>query len=82
MAKPTGPTGRQARWHELLSHFKVDVGYVPGSENEIADVMTRWAYPACETNDVSIHGNMENDKAMQEIIEWEKEQEDFWKMQI
>ena len=26
MAKPTGPTGRQAHCHELFRHFKVDVG--------------------------------------------------------
>ena len=74
--KPTGPTGRQARWHLLLSHFKVDVGYVPGPENQIPDIMTRWAYPACETTkDISMHGNEEDDKAMEEIIEWEKAQE-------
>ena len=60
---PTGPTGRQARWHLLLSHFKVDVGYVPGPDNEIPDIMTRWAYPACETEgDVSMHGSPEDDK--------------------
>ena len=63
--KPTGPSGRQARWHLLLSHFKVDVGYVPGPENHIPDIMSRWAYPACETGgDVSMHGSLEDDEKM------------------
>ena len=60
---PTGPTGRQARWHLPLGHVKVEVGYVPGPDNEIPDIMTRWAYPACESEgDVSMHGTPEDDK--------------------
>ena len=60
---PTGPTGRQARWHLLLSHFKVDVGYEPQPDNEIPDIMTRWSYPAWETEgDVRMHGSPEDDK--------------------
>ena len=70
---PTGPTGRQARWHVLLSHFNVTVGYVPGKDNGIPDVMSRWAYPACETaGDISIHGDPEQDHDMEEIIRNEK----------
>ena len=46
---------------------------MPGPENEIPDIMTRWAYPACETEgDVSMHGSPEDDKKMREIIEEDK----------
>ena len=27
---PSGPAGRRARWHELLSKFDVTVTYIPG----------------------------------------------------
>ena len=70
---PTGPTGRQARWHMLLSHFNVTVGYVPGRDNGIADIMSRWAYPAGDTSgDISIHGDVDQDEDMKKIIEHEK----------
>ena len=52
------------------------VGYVPGRDNGIADIMSRWAYPACENGvDISIHGDPEQDKKMKEIIEAEKAEE-------
>ena len=73
---PTGPSSRQARWHLLLSHFKVEVGYVPGAKNEIPDIMSRCAYPSCEVGrDVSMHGGPEDDEQMMEIIEEEKTHE-------
>ena len=73
---PTGPTGRQARWHMLLSHFNVTVGYVPGRDNGIADIMTRWAYPAADAvSDVSMHGTWEDDQKMEAIIKKEKAEE-------
>ena len=73
---PTGPTGRQARWHMLLSHFKVTVGYVPGKDNSIPDIMSRWAYPASDaTCDISVHGSPEDDEAMKKMIEIEKANE-------
>ena len=43
---PIGPSGRRARWHQLLSQCDVTVGYTPGKDNTVADVMSRWAYPA------------------------------------
>ena len=73
---PTGPTGRQARWHMLLSHFHVTVGYVPGRDNGIADIMSRWAYPAADAvSDVSIHGTPEDDEKMEAIIKTEEAEE-------
>ena len=46
LATPTGPTGRQARWHQLMAHFDVYVEYITGTQNLVADAMTRLAYPA------------------------------------
>jgi hypothetical protein len=70
---PTGPTGRQARWHLKLSHFDVTVGYVAGKDNTIGDILSRWAYPASEgTRDVSIHGSPADDEEMRGIIEEEE----------
>ena len=53
---PSGPRGRKARWHESLSHFRLDVRYIPGKDNVVADAMSRWAYPASSAReDVSFH---------------------------
>ena len=43
---PSGPAGRRARWHELLSKFDLEVKYVPGAMNSAAHALSRWAYPA------------------------------------
>ena len=57
---PSGPAGRRARWHEVLSNFHLSVQYVPGKDNVVADAMSRFAYPACKTfQDVSTHGSEE-----------------------
>ena len=73
---PTGPSGRQARWHLKLSRFNVAVGYVAGKDNGVADILSRWAYPAGSAlKDVSIHGSVEDDEAMMAIIQKEKEEE-------
>ena len=73
-ATPTGPTGRQARWHQLLGHFDVHVEYVPGKQNEVPDALSRYAYPA-GLMDVSIHGSPEDDAAMRDIINRERAEE-------
>jgi hypothetical protein len=60
MDTPSGPVGRRARWHEVLSKFDLSVQYVPGKDNVVADAMSRFAYPACKTfQDVSSHGSAE-----------------------
>ena len=60
-ATPTGPTGRQARWHQLLGHFDVHVEYVPGKMNVVPDALSRYVYPA-GVMDVSVHGSPEDDE--------------------
>ena len=34
---PSGPTGRRARWHEVLSQFNLTIEYSPGKTNIPAD---------------------------------------------
>ena len=47
-----------------------------GPDNEVADAMSRWAYPAGQGyGDISIHGNEEDDEAMEAIIAQEKLEE-------
>ena len=41
-----GPLGRGGRWHEFLSWYNIVVVYEPGKDNDVADGMSRWAYPA------------------------------------
>ena len=57
---PSGPRGRRARWHETLSQFDIQVVYIPGPDNVVADAMSRYAYPASSAReDVSFHGSAE-----------------------
>ena len=73
---PSGPLGRRSRWHQLLSKFDLSVGYIPGKENTIADVMSRWAYPASQAFwDVSKHGSVHDQEEMRRLISEEKEDE-------
>ena len=41
MDTPSGPAGRRARWHEILSKFDLTVQYVPGRDNVVAEAMSR-----------------------------------------
>jgi hypothetical protein len=69
---PSGPLGRRARWHQIFSKFDLSVGYIPGKENEIADILSRWAYPASEAlRDVSRHGNAQDTEEMKALIKEE-----------
>jgi len=73
---PSGPVGRRARWHQIFSKFDLTVGYIPGKENQIADILSRWAYPASQAlRDISKHGSLEDKEAMEEIIQQEREEE-------
>ena len=40
---PSGPLGRRARWQQTQSKYDIQVGYVPGKENMVCDVLSRWA---------------------------------------
>jgi transposase InsO family protein len=72
---PSGPRGRRGRWHEILSQFDLEMRYVPGKANEMADAMSRWAYPATSARgDVSWHGNVEAHREVQEAIQREAEE--------
>ena len=69
---PSGPRGRRARWHETLSQFNLEVQYLPGKDNIVADAMSRYAYPASSAReDVSFHGSADAKEEMRKIIEKE-----------
>jgi hypothetical protein len=73
---PSGPLGRRSRWHQIFSKFNLTVGYIPGSQNMIPDILSRWAYPASQAyRDISKHGTLEDLEEMEEIIRQEREEE-------
>ena len=73
---PSGPVGRRSRWHQIFSKFDLSVGYIPGKDNQIADILSRWAYLASQAlRDISKHGSTDDDQEMREMIEREKEEE-------
>ena len=73
---PSGPAGRRARWHETLSKFDIEVQYIPGKSNIVADAMSRYAYPASKAlQDCSWHGSLAHKEEMRHIIEEELKNE-------
>jgi len=73
---PSGPIGRRLRWQQLFSKFDLSVGYIPGKENEICDILSRWAYPACQAfRETSKHGTEQERAEMEEIMRQEKIEE-------
>jgi len=68
-----GPSGRRARWHELLSKFDLQVHYIPGEKNTVADALSRWAYPASKAlQDCTGHGSLEDYKEVQQLKQEER----------
>ena len=71
---PCGRAGRRARWRETLSRFNlVEIEYIKGKENLVADCMSRYAFLASQAmRDVSKHGTIEDWEEVQEILKEEK----------
>jgi len=63
----------------MLSLFNLDVLYIPGKDNVVADAMSRYAYPANRAwDDVSIHGSLKDTLDMEKVLEEEQaEREEF-----
>ena len=73
---PSGPAGRRSRWHEIFSRFNLTVEYIPGVENTLADVLSRWAYPASQAlADLTKHGSVVDAEEMEGFIKEEREEE-------
>ena len=73
---PNGPVGRRSRWHQLFSRFYLYVGYVPGENNTVADVLSRFVYPASEAyRDISKHGYAQDEDEMGGLILRERMEE-------
>ena len=69
MDTPSGPAGRRARWHEILSKFDLTFQYLPGKDNVVADALSRFAYPACKAfQDTSIHGSEDARREVEQLI--------------
>ena len=75
LEQPGGPTGRRARCHSLLSKFKIEVRYVKGQENQLADCMSRWAYPAGCGEDQFFHGTPQDEELAEKYIQQEMDEE-------
>ena len=73
---PSGPLGRRLRWHQVFSKFNIEVQYVKGKDNVIADMNSRWAYPASQAfRDISKHGSEKDKEDVRKIIEQERKEE-------
>ena len=70
---PSGPAAGRAQWHETLAKFDLNVVYVPGKDNTLADCLSRWAYPAGKAwRDISMQGDAEQTAEAKRIIEAER----------
>ena len=58
----SGPLGRRGRWPEFLSSFDIEVIYLPGPENVVADALSRWPYPAGLDQDCTFHGSLADER--------------------
>ena len=66
---PSGPVGRRSCWHQFFSRFDLSVGYVPGKNNTVANVLSRFAYPASEAyRDISKHGSAQDEEERESLI--------------
>ena len=52
----------------MFSRFKLEVHYIPGKYNVVADALSSWAYPASRAlPDTSIHGSAQDEADMGEL---------------
>ena len=73
----SGPVGRRGRWHEFLSGFNLEVVYVQGKHQSVADALSRWAYGACQDpGDATLHGSVRDAKNVYHMDE-EENRKDF-----
>ena len=73
---PSGPVGRRSRWPQFFSRFDLSVGYVPGKNNTVADVLSRFAYSASEAyRDISKLGSVQDEDEMEGLILRERMEE-------
>ena len=57
-----------------MSKYDLTVGYIPGKENTVADILSRWAYPASQAQrDISKHGTQVDRDEMRAMIKEEQE---------
>ena len=74
---PSGPAARVARWHETFSKFDLSVVYVRGKDDTMADVLSRWVYPAGRAlQDVSVHGDAKETELAKRLIVFERQWEE------
>ena len=70
---PAGPAARRAQRHETPAKFDLNVVYVPGEDNTVADCFSRWAYQAGKAGmDISMHGDAEETAEAKRIIQAER----------
>ena len=55
----SGLLGQRRRWHEFLSRFNLIITYREGKENQVSDALSRFTYPAGESQDTNFHGRNE-----------------------
>ena len=53
----SGPLGRRGRLHEFLGRFNIMIEYNSVVNNEEADTLSRWAYPAWAAQDTNFYGS-------------------------
>ena len=64
----SGLLGRRGCCHEVLSRFNLIITYRPGEGNQVADALSRFAFPAGEAQDTNLHGG-DDDLAAKELAE-------------
>ncbi len=53
----------------ILNKSIVTVGYIPGSQNMIPEILSRWAYPASQAyRDISKHGTIKDLEEMEDFF--------------